>query len=205
MVNFNRVLKLKPKQKTFTAQTLSPALESARLCLKTPCLEDFTEWSLVRGKNQNHLTPFEPEWPEDCLTRDFFIRRLERQEEERNAGRGAYFLVHHSNDNAIIGGININNITFGAARHGTLGYWIDKNYEGQGYMREALQVIIDYAFQTLMLRRLNAASLPDNNRSIKLLLSLGFEEEGYAKKYLQINGVWQDHKLFGLVFDGSRV
>ena len=64
-------------------------------------------------------------------------------------------------------------------------------------MFEVAKLAMDYAFEKLNLRRLNAACLPDNHRSAKLLLKLGFEEEGFAKKYLQINGQWQDHRLFG--------
>lgn len=176
---------------------LSRCLQGTRVTLKPPCLEDYTQWSGVRLKNKDFLTRYEPAWPKDCLTLEFFARRLTRQDKNRHAGVGAYFLIHK--DHQIIGGINLNNIQMGAARHASLGYWLDEDHQGLGYMTEALSLIIDYAFNVLKLRRLNAACLPENNRSINMLLRLGFEEEGYAQKYFQINGCWQDHRLFGLV------
>ncbi|HPF78240.1 MAG TPA: GNAT family N-acetyltransferase [Alphaproteobacteria bacterium] len=178
---------------------LKPRLQGFRVLLKAPEEKDYQEWALVRAKNQEFLTPYEPQWAEDCLTNAYFKRRLARQDEEYRAGRGCYFLIHHRRSGDIIGGINLNNIQMGAACFASLGYWIDSDYQGQGYMKEAAALVIDYAFNTLHLKRLNAGSLPHNARSIGLLKSLGFEEEGYAKKYLQINGAWQDHVLFGLI------
>ena len=175
---------------------LQPRLSGQRIALKPPRLEDFEICRKVRSKNRFFLKPYEPKWTEDCLTKDFFIRRLERQSEESKAGRGAYFFIWKNQN--IIGGINLNNIQMGAARHASLGYWLSQPYQGQGYMNEAATLVIDYAFNVLKLNRLNAACLPDNDSSIKMLLKLGFEEEGFAKKYLQIDGKWQDHRLFGL-------
>lgn len=194
MTMFNPVWPRKV-QKT---QKLKPELDGFRVTLKFPAPDDYTKWSRVRAKNQKFLTPYEPEWPEDCLTKTFFARRLERQQRQWNTGSGAFFLIHHKTDRDIIGGINLNDIRLGAARHATLGYWLDEDYQGQGYMAESARLVIDYAFNVLKLRRLNAASLPQNDRSKHLLEKLGFEEEGYAKAYLQINGQWQDHILFGL-------
>lgn len=127
-----------------------------------------------------------------------FERRLQRQEKDREQNRGAYFFLKDRQCNRILGGMNLNNIQMGAMCHASLGYWLDENAQGRGYMQEAIQEIIDYSFGTLGLKRLNAACLPDNERSIKMLLKLNFEEEGYAKNYFEINGRWQDHRLFGL-------
>ena len=160
-------------------------------------------WRQVRAKNQNFLTPYEPQWAADSLTKDFFMRRLKRQQKEWQSGRGCFFLIHHRDSKKIIGGINLNDIRLGAARHASLGYWLDETHQGQGYMTEAGLLVIDYAFHVLKLRRLNAACLPDNESSVKLLTRLGFEEEGFAKAYLQINGAWQDHRLFR-VGEGSK-
>lgn len=185
--------------KNLLGDRLKPELKGPRIILKAPILEDYEEWSLVRTKNQEYLKPFEPEWAQDCLSLAFFIRRLERQNKQQREGRGCYFLIHHRENNHIIGGINLNDIQMGAARHASLGYWIDEDYQGKGYMKESAKAVIDYAFCSLKLRRLNAACLPHNTRSIELLKSVNFEEEGFAKKYLQINGKWQDHLLFGRV------
>ena len=203
MTKFNLGWPLKSTVRTEAQRPLMPAIEGLRLELRSPCPEDYPEWSAVRAENQEFLIPFEPKWADDCLTHGFFMRRLKRQARDFKAGSGRYFFIHHKQSGYIIGGINLNDIKMGAARHASLGYWLAKDYQGQGYMLEAGKLVIDYAFDVLKLRRLNAGCLPDNERSVKLLLRLGFEEEGYAKKYLQINGQWQDHRLFGLVNDNS--
>ena len=194
MIKFN----LDWPRKNLSESLLSSVLQTQRLLIKAPESADYPLWFAVRKNNEKFLKPYEPEWPKDCLSKSFFERRLKRQAEERSAGRGAFFLIHHKVTGNIIGGVNLNNIQMGAAHHATLGYWIDENHQGKGYMRESVHCLIDYSFETLKLRRLNAACLIDNDRSINMLLRLGFEEEGYAKKYLQINGHWQDHRLFGL-------
>jgi ribosomal-protein-alanine N-acetyltransferase len=107
------------------------------------------------------------------------------------------------NYTTLIGGITLNDIQRGIAQKGTLGYWIGKPYAGHGYMTEAVQLICDFAFQTLRLHRVEASCLPHNERSKNLLTRLGFEQEGYAKSYLQIDGKWQDHILWGKVPPGK--
>ncbi len=177
---------------------LSPCFTTDRLIIQPPAKNDYRDWSKTRQKNEKFLKPFEPKWPKDCLSKEFYYHRLARQAKDRNAGFGAYFFLKHRDTKKIIGGLNLNNIQMGAARHASLGYWLSQDMQGQGYMSEALGEITGHSFEMIGLRRLNAACLPDNERSIKMLLNLGFEEEGYAKNYFEINGRWQDHRLFGL-------
>lgn len=185
------------KFKKDLARNLAPKLYGERVVLSFPKWEDYEEWAFIRKNNKSFLEPFEPKWPQDALSQNFFKRRLERQKKDMEEGRGLFFLIR-LNDK-IIGGINLNSMQYGAAMQASLGYWLDKDHLKQGYMSESLQLIIDYCFFQLKMNRLNAACLPDNHSSIKLLLKNGFEEEGYAKKYLQIDEVWEDHRLFGLV------
>ncbi len=174
-------------------------LEGRRVYLCPPTISDWQEWAEVRHNNAAYLKNFEPEWSKNYQTQEHFSKRLITQKIEWDAGRGAYFLIHHAQTKKIIGAVNLNNIIMGAACYANLGYWLDEHCQGQGFMRESLALIVDYAFNELRLNRLNAACLPDNQRSIRLLESLNFQEEGYAKAYLQINGTWQDHQLYGLV------
>lgn len=176
-----------------------PTLVGERLYLRAPTLEDHPKWHAVRARNKEFLTPFEPQWTEDALSEEFFKRRLARQQQEMTAHRGAFFLIFAKDSDYIIGGLNLNNIQYGAARCCSFGYWLDEEKQGQGYMYEAVALAIDYAFSVLKLHRINASCLPDNQRSVNMLHRHGFEEEGFAKQYLQINGKWQDHRLFGLV------
>ncbi len=164
-----------------------------------PCIpSDCNEWLDVRARNQSHLKPYEPAWPSDALTPDFFARRAARLAKDWQQDKGYSFLLFDKQSDAMIGGININNVTRGAAQFASLGYWIDRDYQGRGLMHQAGQEILRFAFDKLLLQRLNAACMPHNLRSKNLILTLGFSEEGYARKYLQINGRREDHILFGL-------
>ncbi|MDB5492163.1 MAG: Ribosomal-protein-S5p-alanine acetyltransferase [Micavibrio sp.] len=176
-------------------------LNGPRILMRPPDPVDFPAWAALRERSKQHLTPFEPEWHEDSLTRDLFLRRIERQSRDWKAGLSCSFLIFRSEDQTVLGGMNINNIVRGAAQFCTLGYWLGEEHQGQGYMGEAMRLTLIYGFNTLKFHRFNAGTLPHNGRSIKLLRRFGFEEEGYAKSYLQINGEWQDHILFGLTED----
>lgn len=172
-------------------------LISDSLILRPTILGDCDEWIAVRRQNQSYLKPFEPTWPDDALTPEFFMRRLTRLARDWQEDRTYAFLIFHKGTNRLIGGININNVTRGAAQYASLGYWIDQDMQGKGYMREAGQEIVKFCFEKLRLSRINAACMPHNDRSKNLLLSLGFTQEGFAKRYIQINGYREDHILFG--------
>lgn len=186
-----------------TALSLPPLrLTGARVYVRPPVMGDWPAWAGVRRDNYHALETLEPTWPEGCLTQEFFARRLKRQTQDWH-DRTAYSFVIFLNDNTLIGGINLNHVAHGAARNASLGYWLDEGHQGQGYMREALALVIGYAFGPLGLHRLHGACLPHNVKSIALLKGLGFAEEGFAKSYYRINGEWQDHVLFGLVKAGE--
>jgi len=159
---------------------------------------DYGQWTWVRAKNQAHLKPFEPTWPKDALTPEFFARRLLRLNEDWKNDRGYAFLIFKNDSDDLVGGININNIVRGAAQYASLGYWIDEDHQGRGLMAQAGRAVLQFAFDKILLARMNAACLPHNLRSKNLLLSLGFTEEGFAKRFIQINGKREDHILFGL-------
>ena len=171
-------------------------LNTNRLLLRPAILEDYAQWHDVRARNALFLKPFEPAWPQSCLSQEFFARRAARLTHDWQADISRCFLIFENN--FLIGGINLNNIARGAAQHASLGYWLDEDKQGKGYMAEAARAVIDYAFEKCALARINAAALPHNTRSRKMLERLGFAEEGFAKAYIQINGVREDHVLYGL-------
>lgn len=172
-------------------------LYASRIFMRPPAQSDWQQWASVRAANKNHIQPFEPTWSAHFQSEEFFQRRLARQSREWDLDKANAFLIFRR-DGTLIGGMNINNISRGAAQFASIGYWIDEAHEGQGYMAEALQLTLKYCFEDLGLHRVNASCLPKNIRSKKTLLRAGFKEEGFAEKYLQINGKWQDHELFGL-------
>jgi ribosomal-protein-alanine N-acetyltransferase len=106
-------------------------------------------------------------------------------------------------DDMLVGGLTLANIRRGVAQAGSIGYWMGLPYVRRGYMSAAVRAVIPFAFATLRLHRLEAACIPTNAASIRLLENSGFVREGYAREFLCINGIWQDHLLYGRVRDAE--
>jgi [ribosomal protein S5]-alanine N-acetyltransferase len=173
-----------------------PTIEGDGLLLRTPQMTDYEEWSALREASRDFLVPWEPTWPDDDLTRGAFRRRIKRYTEDLRSDQGYAFLIVRYSDGALIGGLTLANIRRGVAQACSLGYWMGLPFVRQGYMAEAVRAVTPFAFSTLRLHRLEAACIPTNAGSIRLLEKNGFVREGYAREYLCINGVWQDHLLF---------
>jgi [ribosomal protein S5]-alanine N-acetyltransferase len=172
--------------------------------LRMPQIADFEEWAALRETSRDFLTPWEPTWPLDDLTRAAFRRRIKRYAEDLRTDQGYAFLIARSSDGTLVGGLTLANIRRGVAQAGSLGYWTGLPFVRQGYMTAAVRAVIPFAFMSLRLHRLEAACIPTNTASIRLLEKTGFVREGYAREYLCINGVWQDHLLYGRLNDGSN-
>jgi ribosomal-protein-alanine N-acetyltransferase len=178
-----------------------PCLGGDGVILRPPVLADHAEWATLREASREFLTPWEPSWPADDLGRSAFRRRLRRYADDLRADAGYAFFIFRKADNVLIGGVTLANIRRGVAQAGSVGYWMGRPYAGHGYMTAAVRALIPFAFDTLRLHRLEAACIPTNAGSIRLLEKTGFVREGYAREYLCINGIWQDHVLFGRLRD----
>jgi [ribosomal protein S5]-alanine N-acetyltransferase len=178
-----------------------PSVAGEGVALRTPQMTDYNEWAALREKSRAFLTPWEPTWPEDDLSRAAFRRRIKRYVEDLRADLGYAFLIICSADNALVGGLTIANVRRGVAQAGSLGYWMGQPFARQGYMTAAVRAVVPFAFTTLRLHRLEAACIPTNTGSIRLLENTGFVREGYAREYLCIDGVWQDHLLYARLKD----
>jgi ribosomal-protein-alanine N-acetyltransferase len=183
--------------------TAPPAfrLSAQRTLLRPPERRDWRQWTQVRGESRAFLTPWEPTWSADALTRGAFVRRLGRYAADWRQDVGYSFLLFRLDDDALLGGIGLTNVRRGVAESASLGYWIGERFARQGYMTEGLQLVLAFAFQRARLHRVEAACLPHNAASRGLLSKSGFREEGYARGYLCIDGRWQDHVLFGTLRD----
>jgi ribosomal-protein-alanine N-acetyltransferase len=177
------------------------AVKSQRVYLRAPAMTDHAEWASLREQSRDFLTPWEPIWPADDLTRAAFRRRLKRYAEDQRTDQAYAFLIFRNDDDALLGGITLANLRRGVAQAGSIGYWVGEPYARQGYMSAALRALIPFAFDSLRLHRLEAACIPTNAASIRLLEKTGFTREGYAREYLCINGVWADHLLFSRLKD----
>jgi [ribosomal protein S5]-alanine N-acetyltransferase len=185
----------------FTEPVLSIA--GAGVTLRSPQMTDFTAWATLREASRDFLTPWEPIWPADDLSRSAFRRRLRRYTEDLRTDQGYAFIIVRSADDALVGGLTLANIRRGVAQAGSIGYWMGLPFVRQGYMTAAVRTIIPFAFDTLRLHRLEAACIPTNAGSIRLLEKTGFVREGYAREYLCINGIWQDHLLYARLKDNK--
>ncbi len=169
------------------------------LFLRPPTMRDFTEWAALREESRDFLTPWEPLWPADDLTRTAFRRRLRRQDEEMERDETYPFFLFRDGDNALLGGLTLGQIRRGVAQTATLGYWMGQPHAGKGYMSRAVRAACRHGFSALRLHRIEAACLLHNDPSRMVLKSCGFKHEGHARAYLRINGQWQDHILFALL------
>ena len=176
------------------------ALRGPRLLLRLPQMGDYEPWYHLRSSSRDFLKPFEPRWTEADLGRRVFAMRVKRAREEAEEGSDYslfVFLAQGSQD-VLVGGITLSNIRRRAAQFVNLGYWMGRDFAGQGMMTEAVGITLPFVFDSLDLHRIHAAFLPGNAASRRVLEKNGFSEEGFAEKYLQINGRWEDHVLFGL-------
>jgi len=164
--------------------------------LRTPQMAHFEEWAALRAASRDFLVPWEPTWPADDLSRSAFRRRIRRYLEDQRRDQGYPFFIFRTVDNTMVGGVTLTNIRRGVAQSASLGYWMGEAYARRGYMTVAVRALLGYSFSSLRLRRVEAACLPTNAASIRLLERTGFTREGYAREYLCINGSWQDHLLY---------
>jgi ribosomal-protein-alanine N-acetyltransferase len=174
-----------------------PSVVGEGVSLRTPQATDHAEWAALREQSREFLTPWEPTWPADDLSRGAFRRRIRRYTEDLRTDQSYAFLIFRSADGRLVGGLTLANVRRGVAQAGSLGYWMGLPYVRQGYMTAAVRAVIPFAFGTLRLHRLEAACIPSNTASIRLLENTGFVREGFAREYLCINGIWQDHLLYG--------
>jgi [ribosomal protein S5]-alanine N-acetyltransferase len=187
--------------RTVSFNETPPGITGAGVTLRAPYSGDFAEWAALRETSRVFLMPWEPVWPVDDLTRSAFRRRLKRYAEDQRGDLAYAFLIFRSDDNVMVGGLTLANIRRGVAQAGSIGYWIGAPFAGKGYMTAAVRALIPYSFTTLRLHRLEAACIPDNTASVRLLEKNGFKREGYARGYLCINGIWQDHLLYARLKD----
>jgi [ribosomal protein S5]-alanine N-acetyltransferase len=180
-----------------------PSVTGEGVLLRMPQATDYADWTSLREASRDFLTPWEPTWPADDLSRSAFRRRIRRYAEDLRTDQGYAFLITRSSDGALVGGLTLANIRRGVAQAGSLGYWMGQPFARRGYMTAAVRAIIPFAFATLRLHRLEAACIPTNVGSIRLLEKTGFVREGYAREYLCINGIWQDHLLYGRLKDSK--
>lgn len=171
-------------------------LETERLTLRAPIHADFRQWSALREASRAFLKPWEPTWAPDHLTRKSFTNRVYWAQRSITNGTAVPLFLIRREDEAVLGAITLDHIRRGPAQSATTGYWIGEPFARMGYMREAIEAVVHYAFTTLDLSRIEAGCLPENTPSRALLETCGYKYEGVAQAYLQIDGRWRNHVLY---------
>lgn len=171
-------------------------ITTERLLLRPPQMRDFEPWARLRRESRAFLEPWEPKWSRDHLTQRAFRNRVAWADKAIRQGEAWPLFLFRAEDEAIVGGLTLSNIRREPAEAGTLGYWVGASFAAQGYMTEALMALREFAFKDLDLSRLEAACLPENVASRRLLERCRFKYEGVAQAYLQIAGRWRNHVLY---------
>lgn len=174
-------------------------LLTERLILRPALAGDAAQIRAYNLTNHKHLQPWQPTRPAGFFDIDNILMRIAYVERERLAGRCLHLLMLDRASGDMVGECNFSNIVLGAFQACHLGYSLAKTAQGKGLMTEALRRGIAHVFDDLQLHRVMANYKPDNQRSGRVLETLGFEKEGFARAYLKINGEWADHVLTALV------
>src|SRR3954452_19586461 len=180
---------------------LMPAVSGEGEVLRGPQMSDHAEWAALREASRDFLSPWEAASPADALARSSFRRRIKRYSEDQRGDLAYAFFIFGKDENVLLGGLTLANIRRGCAQAASLGYWIGSRHAHKGHMTAAVCALVPFAFGTLKLHRIEAACIPANTASIRLLEKTGFKREGFARQYLCIDGAWQDHLLYARIKD----
>lgn len=170
-------------------------LVGRKVMLRLPKADDFNEWANLRTRSRAFLEPWEPAWPDLPFSKREFRRTVRRHISEAQQKKAFSFFIL-SPEETLMGGITLSNIRYGVCQNGEIGYWMGEPFAGKGYMHDAIDTLCDFGFHQLRLHRIQAACIPGNERSERLLKKAGFEREGLLRSYLLIGGAWRDHHLY---------
>jgi [ribosomal protein S5]-alanine N-acetyltransferase len=177
-------------------RTTAPVeLVGRRLVLRALEVNDFDQWTEVRTRGADWLRKWEPSIPsghaDPSTDRRAFASRCAARDRERQLGTGYGFGMFY--EGALCGEINLSSIQRGPFQSCYIGYWVDERHAGKGFTPEAVVMVMRFAFEELGLHRVQVAIIPRNAASRRVMSKLGIREEGVATRYLEINGVWEDH------------
>jgi ribosomal-protein-alanine N-acetyltransferase len=160
-------------------------------------------WKL-RLRNQSFLQPFEPIRPASHFTLQACLEQIESAQRDWEQDKAYAFGIFLAGSNEQIGRVALSNVVRGAWQNATIGYFMDQQHNGKGFMTEAVKQAVAFAFEEAGLHRVQAAVMPRNVGSIRVLEKAGFRYEGLSLRYLQINGEWEDHCIYAITREEFR-
>ncbi len=178
-------------------------LYGRRVMMRPLTPTDFGSWSEVRRRNADWLLPWEPRrhpgHVDPSADRSAFAARCTTRDRERAADASYAFGLFVGE--RFGGEVNLNNVVRGALQSGTVGYWIDRDLAGHAYVAEGVSVILRFAFEHLHLHRVEICIVPRNTNSRRVVEKLDLRCEGLAERFLEIDGVWEDHLRFAITIE----
>jgi [ribosomal protein S5]-alanine N-acetyltransferase len=181
--NAERMIMMKGKSVYIRALNTDDAIDSLRL--QTDNRDFFEQFSMTRDQ--------------DFYTIEGQINMVKKHHENREKDQGYSFGIFKNDDHTLIGTISLFHVIRGSLESAIIGYFLDKQHNGMGYMTEAVQLLSEHAFHDLKLHRIEAGVRPHNMASIRVLEKAGFHKEGVAQKNAKINGKWEDHQVLALI------
>lgn len=182
-----------------TAQLPSLELTGRRLTLRSLTPDDYPAWYEVRTRCRDWLVPWEPRpkgAPLPAEDRGSFAARCAIRDRETQLGSGYGFGIFVGGRFA--GEVTLSSIQRGPFQCGYIGYWIDQALAGNGYVPEAVVMALHFAFEAIDLHRVEISIIPRNRASLRVVEKLELRMEGVAERFLEIDGVWEDHARFAI-------
>lgn len=182
-----------------TAPVVPLELTGRRVTLRTLVDDDYRDWVEVRSRCRDWLVPWEPRprgAPPAAEDRGSFVTRCAIRERERQLGTGYGFGIFVQG--RFCGEVTLSSVQRGPFQSGIVGYWIDEALAGQGYVPEAVVMTLHFAFEAIMLHRIEISIIPRNRASLRVVEKLGLRMEGVAERFLEIDGEWEDHARFAM-------
>ena len=176
-------------------------VEGTRVRIRPLQLSDAPALLELRVRNRAAFAPYFPRQSRFFFTLEGQEREIERAGIEWQSDDGYVFGVFVNEDDRLVGNVVLRNVARGAWQNATLGYWVDESHRGRGYATEAVQLVMTLAFGPIGLHRVQAGTLLRNEASMQVLKKAGFRFEGVSEKYLQIDGVWEDHNMFAMTVE----
>jgi ribosomal-protein-alanine N-acetyltransferase len=191
-----------PESDPHRTASVGRVLHGRRVTLRPLEIDDFPAWQEVRRRNHDRLLVWEPRRilgaPDPIESRDAFAIRCGARQRERQLGTGYGYGIFVDEGSTFAGEINLSIVQRGPFQSSYVGYWIDEAQAGCGYTPEALVCVCRAAFEDLNLHRVQVSIIPRNTPSRRVVEKLAIRDEGTARRYLEINGVWEDHIRYAI-------
>ncbi|OMD44508.1 alanine acetyltransferase [Paenibacillus borealis] len=175
-----------------------------RVYVRFPEEADAEQLTAMFKRNREFFEKFSPTNPDEFYTEEQQLQIIKKSKSDRAEDRKYDFIVCHKQDDRIIGNVGLSFVVRGPLQCCMIGYCLDQDYNGKGYMTEAVKQVVRYAFEELKFHRITGEASPRNPGSMRVLENAGFHKEGISQSNVKINGVWEDHQVLAIINPSER-